>query len=169
MHEQGRHTEENGSAINRDVQASWPLVAESSDQEARSNQWVLQSLNEPTAADASSSVDTADDEAPGNVVRIGHVLENGKYTCVLGTCARKTFNRPADLRRHHSTIHAIQRPQFWCTVSTCPRSAAAGGQAFRRRYRLHHHVRKMHSGGESSGGFGATQDADDDVPGFSAL
>lgn len=78
------------------------------------------------------------------VARIGSVLNNGKFMCDDERCAGRTFARQAELKRHYKTLHAINKPNFWCHVSPCPRSMSAGGEAFHRKDKLMAHVRTMH-------------------------
>jgi dienelactone hydrolase len=92
--------------------------------------------------------DSASDDDPNQA--IGTALKNGKYKCNMVACAEKSFKRPAELRRHYNTIHAAQKPEFWCEVVSCERSlagpagVAAGGQPFHRKYRLQAHMQKVH-------------------------
>jgi hypothetical protein len=81
----------------------------------------------------------------GAVTRIGSLLNNGKFICEDEKCAGLTFARQAELRRHHTTIHDPNRPNFWCPVSSCRYSMSAGGQAFHRKDKLMAHVRTMHA------------------------
>ncbi|KAH7110528.1 hypothetical protein B0J11DRAFT_586114 [Dendryphion nanum] len=78
------------------------------------------------------------------VARIGSVLDNGQFVCDDEVCAGRTFARQADLRRHHTTLHATDKPNFWCHVSLCRRSMGGGGEAFHRKDKLMAHVRSMH-------------------------
>lgn len=81
-----------------------------------------------------------------NIVgRIGSVLSDGKLVCDLNICAGTTFARLADLKRHHITLHAVNKPSFWCHVLGCRRSVGGSGGAFRRKDKLNAHVRKEHS------------------------
>lgn len=91
---------------------------------------------------SSTVVDTID--VGDAVTRIGSVLSNGKFMCEDKKCAGCTFGRQAELQRHYNTIHAINKPNFWCCVSTCPRSMSAGGEAFHRKDKLIAHVRAKH-------------------------
>lgn len=43
------------------------------------------------------------------VVRIGSVLSNGKFVYGAEWCGSQTFARQAELRRHHTTLHAANR------------------------------------------------------------
>ncbi|KAF1843039.1 uncharacterized protein K460DRAFT_258993, partial [Cucurbitaria berberidis CBS 394.84] len=70
---------------------------------------------------------------------IGTVLVNGKFECNQRQCSSKTFGRPAELRRHYATIHAVQKPEFWCHIVSCERS-----KPFSRKDKLTDHVRKAH-------------------------
>jgi hypothetical protein len=78
------------------------------------------------------------------VTRIGSVLDDGRFMCDDEKCAGLTFGRQAELRRHYTTLHAINKPEFWCHVSLCPRSKSVGGEAFHRKDKLMAHVRTMH-------------------------
>lgn len=78
------------------------------------------------------------------VARIGSVLSNGKFVCDAEGCESKTFARQAELRRHHTTLHAANKPNFWCQVPTCRRSMNSGGEAFHRKDKLAAHVRSIH-------------------------
>jgi hypothetical protein len=84
-------------------------------------------------------------EADNVVARIGSVLSNGKFVCDAEECGSQTFARQAELRRHHTTLHAVNKPNFWCQVPTCRRSMIGGGEAFHRKDKLAAHVRSMHS------------------------
>jgi hypothetical protein len=81
------------------------------------------------------------------VARIGSVLSNGRFVCDAEGCEIQTFARQAELKRHHTTLHAANKPTFWCQVSTCRRSMTGGGKAFHRKDKLAAHVRSMHSDG----------------------
>jgi hypothetical protein len=78
-------------------------------------------------------------------IAIGTAMKNGQYKCVNTLCAKRSFKRPAELKRHYHTTHAVEKPEFWCEVTLCNRSAAAGGKPFHRKYRLQDHMRKMHA------------------------
>jgi hypothetical protein len=88
-------------------------------------------------------------EAEDAVARIGSVLSNGKFVCDIKECGGRTFARQADLKRHHTTLHATNKPNFWCRVSTCRRSMSGGDGAFHRKDKLDAHVRSMHSSTQS--------------------
>ena len=92
----------------------------------------------------STVVETTDTE--DTVTNIGSVLNNGKFICDHMDCVGRTFTRQAELRRHHTTLHAANKPEFWCRVSTCRRSMGKGGKAFPRKDKLMAHVRSMHGG-----------------------
>jgi hypothetical protein len=102
---------------------------------------------------------TADDSTPNDDSdqAIGTALKNGRYKCNVETCAKTSFKRPAELKRHYNTIHAVQKPEFWCEVLFCERSLAgaagiaAGGQPFHRKYRLQAHMQKVHHDGVNVG------------------
>jgi hypothetical protein len=102
---------------------------------------------------------TADDSTPDDDSNqaIGTALKNGRYKCIMQACANISFKRPTELRRHYNTIHAVQKPEFWCEVEFCERSlagaagVAAGGQPFHRRYRLQAHMQKVHHDGFNTG------------------
>jgi hypothetical protein len=84
-------------------------------------------------------------EIEEDITTIGSVLSNGKLLCAAKGCEGLTFGRQAELRRHHTTLHAAIKPNFWCQVSTCRRSENAGGRAFHRKDKLAAHVKSMHS------------------------
>lgn len=67
---------------------------------------------------------------------IGLVLAGGRFKCNHTHCFGRSFKRPAELRRHYNTTHAVRKPEFWCEVPFCERSLAAGGRPFCRGYRL---------------------------------
>lgn len=87
-------------------------------------------------------VEGVDSEA--DVTRIGSVLNNGKFMCDYERCAGQTFSRQAELRRHHTTIHAFNKPNFWCPHTSCRRSMSGGGEAFHRKDKLTAHIQSMH-------------------------
>jgi hypothetical protein len=95
------------------------------------------------AASTHGSEDDPNDDQPDAVT--GMVLKNGKFKCNRRECTRTTFSRTHELRRHYITVHARQKPEFWCRVQFCSRSAVAGGKAFHRKYRLQDHMRKIHN------------------------
>lgn len=95
-----------------------------------------------------SSVRTVMTKVEDAVARIGSVLSNGKFVCDAEGCEGQTFARQAELRRHHTTLHATNKPNFWCSVPACRRSMSGGGNAFHRKDKLAAHVRSMHSGGK---------------------
>lgn len=76
---------------------------------------------------------------------IGSMLLNGKFKCSQRECVKKTFKRAAELRRHHNTVHSTQKPEFWCLISSCERSAASGTKPFSRKDKQGDHMRKMHN------------------------
>jgi hypothetical protein len=75
---------------------------------------------------------------------IGSLLSNGRFKCNEDACARKTFGRAAELRRHITTTHATDKPQFWCYVPSCARSASGNKKPFSREDKLASHIRNMH-------------------------
>ncbi|OAL52876.1 hypothetical protein IQ07DRAFT_584881 [Pyrenochaeta sp. DS3sAY3a] len=75
---------------------------------------------------------------------IGLFLSNGRFKCNEDACARKTFGRAAELRRHITTTHAADKPQFWCHVPSCTRSANIKKKPFSREDKLASHIRNMH-------------------------
>lgn len=85
------------------------------------------------------------DDNQETIARIGSVLSNGKFMCNDESCTGQTFGRPSELRRHHTTLHATNKPNFWCHDPTCPRSVERGGEAFHRKDKLAAHVNSMHS------------------------
>jgi hypothetical protein len=90
------------------------------------------------------SDDTQEDTLDDPNTMIGSFHHNGKFKCLEPRCARKTFNRQAELRRHYDTIHAPRKPEYWCRVASCQRSQANGGYPFPRRDKLRDHMRKIH-------------------------
>jgi hypothetical protein len=88
---------------------------------------------------------TAMTDIEEDITTIGSVLSNGKLLCAAKGCEGLTFSRQAELRRHHTTLHAAIKPNFWCQVSNCQRSEIAGGRAFHRKDKLAAHVKSMHS------------------------
>jgi hypothetical protein len=88
---------------------------------------------------------TAMAEIEEDVTTIGSVLSNGKLLCAAKGCEGLIFGRQAELRRHHTTLHAAIKPNFWCQVLTCRRSENAGGRAFHRKDKLVAHVTSMHT------------------------
>jgi hypothetical protein len=112
------------------------------------------STSDPTPAEQSSQDSDSDSGSDQN---IGSVLKNGRYECSNTLCANKSFKRPAELKRHYNTIHAAQKPEFWCKASFCNRNAAAGGKPFYRKYRLQAHMRTIHPGISVDGDVGMTQ------------
>ena len=98
-----------------------------------------------TAVDTTDAIDATDDNDDGTVTFIGSVLSNGKYACNNESCSGQTFGRPWELRRHHTTLHAADKPSFWCHDPACHRSAGGGGEAFHREDKLTAHVKSMHS------------------------
>lgn len=96
--------------------------------------------------DQASSTVILKTEAEDAVARIGSVLSNGRFVCDVEGCGAQTFARQAELRRHHTTLHATNKPNFWCHVPTCRRSISRGREAFHRKDKLVAHVRSMHSG-----------------------
>jgi hypothetical protein len=111
----------------------------------------------PTAEDSSQNPDFDSDQ------HIGAVLKNGGCKCNKSPRASKSFKRVAELKRHYNTTHADQKPEFWCKIIFCNRSAAAGGKSFHRRYRLQAHMRTIHPGISVDGDVGMTQGKRDAV------
>jgi hypothetical protein len=122
--------------------ATWVPMPESDGQISKMTEQSRQNAidQEPLAADLAPQDDDSD-------AAIGTALKNGKFKCILERCARKTFKRQAELRRHYKTIHAAQKPEFWCNVLSCDRSVAAGGRPFHRKDKLQDHVQRMHERG----------------------
>ena len=100
-------------------------------------------LQDPPCAESSDATSSAHSRT---ITAIGIVLMNRKFKCSERQCGSKTFNRPAELRRHYLTIHASQKPEFWCHVPACNRSAALGIKSFSRKDKLEEHIRKSHEG-----------------------
>lgn len=89
---------------------------------------------------------TSTSETRDAATKIGSILSNGIFVCDNKNCAGLTFARQAELRRHFTTLHATNKPEFWCQVPFCQRSMKTGGQPFRRKDKLKPHIRSMHSG-----------------------
>ncbi|KAH7406457.1 hypothetical protein DE146DRAFT_391989 [Phaeosphaeria sp. MPI-PUGE-AT-0046c] len=89
-----------------------------------------------------TEVDDDDDEA---VTRIGYVLSNRKFVCNHQRCVGQSFGRLTELKRHQTTLHAANKPNFWCHEPTCPRSVGGGDKPFHRKDKLAAHVNSMHS------------------------
>jgi len=75
---------------------------------------------------------------------IGTTRLRGSIRCQYLGCT-STFGRRTELRRHHRTLHAVQRPEFWCSEPSCGRSE--GGRPFHRSDKMREHERKKHHGG----------------------
>jgi hypothetical protein len=75
---------------------------------------------------------------------IGSVLKNGRLTCSNPLCTGKSFGRQAELNRHYDTTHAAYKPEFWCPVTTCRRSACLGIRSFPRIDKLKSHIESVH-------------------------
>ena len=89
---------------------------------------------------------TQNSDSDDTVEEIGSVLSNGKFICNYEDCAALTFSRLAELRRHYTTLHSLNKPNFWCGVLSCPRSMHGGGGAFHRKDKMMAHVRSVHPG-----------------------
>lgn len=100
-------------------------------------------VDPPTTDDKSEDEMEAEEKDRDSDTAIGTALKSGRYKCNVLRCARKTFSRPAELRRHYDTVHIVKR-QFWCLVQSCERSVSAGGKPFPRQDKLRDHVRSMH-------------------------
>ncbi|OCL11075.1 hypothetical protein AOQ84DRAFT_287980, partial [Glonium stellatum] len=74
---------------------------------------------------------------------IGIVLSNDRYICHSRVCSGLSFNRLADLKRHHNSFHSSKGERFWCSADGCHRSQ--GGKPFPRKDKRDEHVRTMHS------------------------
>lgn len=68
------------------------------------------------------------------------------FKCFHESCRHKSFGRWYDFKRHYNGAHAVELPQFWCTVEGCERSEMLGRRSFRRKDKLGDHVRKVHAG-----------------------
>lgn len=104
------------------------------------------SLDPVTAQTATTVHVSPSDGDNDSDAAIGIVLKNGRFKCNMAQCADKSHGRTAELRRHYDTTHATKKPEFWCQVLHCDRSAAVGGQPFHRKYRLQDHMRNLHGG-----------------------
>jgi hypothetical protein len=99
----------------------------------------------PKSLAASSFDDTKGKAFDSLDTVIGAMYHSGRFKCLHPGCARKSFGRQAELKRHYDTIHAAQKPSFWCCVPSCERSLDRGGYPFTRRDKLNDHVRTMHA------------------------
>ncbi|OCK94382.1 uncharacterized protein K441DRAFT_561610 [Cenococcum geophilum 1.58] len=70
------------------------------------------------------------------------VLSDDRYICHSSICYGLTFNRLADLKRHHNSLHSSNGVVFWCSANGCRRSL--GGKPFPRKDKRDEHVRNMH-------------------------
>jgi hypothetical protein len=120
--------------------ASWSSFLRSHDQ-SYNHEDVSNSLPGITSRQAPKGSCEGHDESD---TVIGTALKNGRFKCAAQGCGSKSFNRLPELRRHYNTVHAAKKPEFWCDVQCCTRSAAAGSRPFHRRYRLMDHMRTMH-------------------------
>jgi hypothetical protein len=103
---------------------------------------ITETKREPFSSASRQNVGT--NSGDNGVARIGYVLDNGHFVCDDQVCVGRTFARQADLRRHYTTLHAANKPNFWCHVSACRRSIGGGREAFHRKDKLKAHVRSMH-------------------------
>lgn len=76
---------------------------------------------------------------------IGTIRLSGKVVCQHLGCSQ-SFGRPAELKRHHATSHAINKPDYWCRRPICDRSRV-GGRPFHRKDKMSEHERKVHHRG----------------------
>jgi hypothetical protein len=81
----------------------------------------------------------------GNVYR-ANATGTYLFQCCHRACSHTSFRRVYDVSRRHDSKHATARPQFWCTVGGCDRSAVVGDRPFPRKDKLKDHVRKVHGG-----------------------
>jgi hypothetical protein len=98
-------------------------------------------IDQDQATRAPSNTPNEEDTA----TRIGFVLSNGRLVCIHNKCAGRSFARKAELKRHYTTLHAHNKPNFWCPVVACLRSEHRGDNAFHRKDKLTAHIRSMHS------------------------
>ncbi|PVI02947.1 hypothetical protein DM02DRAFT_626332 [Periconia macrospinosa] len=108
---------------------------------------ISQNLTSPAASlqtITTSSPPTLNAVAPATP--IGLVLLNGTYICTDAACeGRRTYGRYTELKRHHASRHATDKPTFWCEADdSCPRSEAKGNRPFHRKDKLVSHVRTVH-------------------------
>jgi hypothetical protein len=96
----------------------------------------------PTPVSKTHSADTMNQEQDPETV-IGSVLKNGRLTCSNPLCTGKSIGRQAELNRHYYTTHAAYKPEFWCPVTTCRRSACFGIRSFPRIDKLKSHVESV--------------------------
>lgn len=121
---------------------SWPAFPATATQMFETVQDSAQGHAQGEAASTHGSEDDPNDDQPDAV--IGMVLRHGKFKCNRRECTLTTFSRTAELRRHYTTVHARQKPEFWCRELFCARSAASNGRPFPRKDKLRDHVQKMH-------------------------
>ena len=72
---------------------------------------------------------------------VGAIRPRRGIECQHPDCT-STFGRAAERNRHYRTLHALRKPEFWCSDPTCERSR--GGRAFTRSDKLREHERKRH-------------------------
>jgi hypothetical protein len=93
------------------------------------------------------TVETSSDEEDSDVnaeTEIGSVLKNGRFKCRENVCGRKSFARPAELRRHFKSKHTPKKRNFWCWVASCSRSRGVEHRPFNRKDKLMAYARSMH-------------------------
>jgi hypothetical protein len=131
----------NASLDPNDLPTTGPPEPQTPNQ-ASHNDLAQEIQHDPTIPDPLNTYITAEDD--DSDAAMGTALKNGLFKCILKQCADITFKRPAELKRHYNTIHAAQKPEFWCNVPSCDRSVAAGGRPFHRKDKLQDHVQRKH-------------------------
>lgn len=91
---------------------------------------------------------TTSSDSEGEVIT-GHVLASGRFKCSDPQCDGLRFGRQADFRRHHINVHALERKEYFCTVSGCDRSKRPSkkskGRSFgARKDKMLEHVHTVH-------------------------
>lgn len=66
------------------------------------------------------------------------------YSCHFPSCDHRTFARLQELKRHHTAYHLTPRPEFWCPISWCDRSAQRGLNPFPRKDKRDEHHMRVH-------------------------
>ncbi|KAH7082245.1 hypothetical protein FB567DRAFT_101770 [Paraphoma chrysanthemicola] len=99
------------------------------------------SNNVNTTSETMTSTNVSDDDPV-----VGFLLQSGRFKCVDIRCARRSFGRRAELKRHYDGAHAPVRHIYWCPVPSCERSSSIGGKCFYRKDKLNDHIRAMHIG-----------------------
>jgi hypothetical protein len=73
---------------------------------------------------------------------IGTIRLSGEIMCQHSGC-KQPFGRLAELKRHYTTSHAVEKPEYWCSQPMCDRGMV-GGRPFYRRDKMRDHERSVH-------------------------